>query len=296
MKFFIRFLFFLLLHPIAYASCDASQDDCAPVSEWQFSLGLGVGAISNPLHDGKNIPLVIIPRISYYGERVFFENNTLGYSLYETQAITVSTITQLNSHSSFFKRWHPNNIFVDTFAFNFAEQAPVQDDQIEDKLLSERDVRIRPEDVRHRRIAIDAGLQLNWFLSASNQLQVKWLHDVNDVYQGSNMQAAYLTKYMPAWLPDTLFHFTLGLNWLSAAHVNYYYGISDVDNVPSYSYYQAKSSVNPYVKFSARYRINSDWQLGLSYKKEWLDKHIYRSPLVAEQVVETLFLGAVYAF
>lgn len=288
-------LFCILFTSNSKASCEHESDDCAPVSEWQFSVGLGVGAVSNPLHGGKDIPLVVVPSLRYYGEHVFFENNTLGYSFYENELFNFSVIAQLNRDAAYFKRWHPTNIFIDTLTSGFQADFIAASPEADNNIL-ERDVRIRQQDIKKRKVALDGGLQFNWFINKKSQLQGKILHDVNNVYQGSNAQIAYLRKLKIEWLPNTLLHLTLGVNWLSGAHVNYYYGLDNQDKIPSYAYYQADSSINPFIKLSSRYRINSRWLFAVSYKREWLGKAIYQSPVVAEKRLESLFIGAVYEF
>lgn len=308
-KCFVFFMFFsVFCIPTIQAACTQENDDCAPVSQWQFSVGLGVGALSNPLHGGKDIPLLIVPRISYYGKNIFFENNTLGYSFYENDSFTISVITQLNRDAAFFKRWHPSNIFVDTFLASREEELMIgKDDNYYspdrkqpakgvDDFITERNVRVRQQDIKKRKISLDGGLQFNWFLNNKSQLQGKILHNINSVYQGVNAQFAYLHKLKIQWLPNTLLHLTLGSNWFSREHVNYYYGVNSNDKVPSYAYYQGGSSFNPFVKLSSRYQLNKRWQFAVSYKQEWLGKAIHQSPLVAEKKLETLFIGAVYAF
>lgn len=298
----ISALLYVFFIPQAQANCTEENDDCAPISQWQFSVGLGVGALSNPLHGGKDIPLVVVPSIRYYGEHVFFENNTLGYSFYENENFTISTITQLNRDAAFFKRWHPSNIFVDTFLVNSTGDFFIREDDINtpsddvDNFITERHVRVRQQDITKRKVSIDGGLQFNWFLNNKSQLQGKILHDINSVYQGTNAQITYLRKLTSEWLPNTLLHLTLGANWFSRKHVNYYYGVDSADKVPSYAYYQAGSSINPFVKLSSRYQINKHWQFAVSYKREWLGKAIHQSPLITENNLQTLFIGAVYAF
>ena len=79
MKYYLLLL--LLFSQFCAADCEQASDSCAAVGEWKFSLSVGAGVYTNPLHGGDNIPLILIPKISYYGEQVFFENNTLGYTL-----------------------------------------------------------------------------------------------------------------------------------------------------------------------------------------------------------------------
>ena len=48
-----------------------------------MSVSLGIGSRSNPVMGESDIPLVVIPQISYYGKRFFLENLDLGVTLYE---------------------------------------------------------------------------------------------------------------------------------------------------------------------------------------------------------------------
>ncbi|MCI2285787.1 MipA/OmpV family protein [Colwellia sp. MSW7] len=124
------FLFLLLLCSQAYATdCQKESEHCAEIGKWNFSVSLGAGMVSNPLHGGNNIPLVVIPTISYYGENIFFENNTLGYSFFENDHFIISAIGKLNYEKSYFSRRHPENILVDSSTSNTVISTPDTDDQ-----------------------------------------------------------------------------------------------------------------------------------------------------------------------
>ena len=86
----LKYLIFLLfiISPSVYAQCSPADNDCVPVGEWKFSIALGAGVITNPLNEGDNIPLVIVPNFSYYGEQVFIDNNALGFTFYESDAVS----------------------------------------------------------------------------------------------------------------------------------------------------------------------------------------------------------------
>lgn len=280
----------LFLIPVQ-AQCSADDENCVPVNEWQFSIALGAGVISNPLHEGKNIPLVIIPSVSFYGERWFFDKNTLGYSFYPSANLIVSAISQPNRENAFFSRWHPSNIFVDSFSQGLSDFVP--DKALEGEHTNTK-VTVNISDVSKRKWALDGGIQLNWFLNNNTQVEAKLLHDLNNVYQGFNGQLLLSRNY--AQHQQWHFNTTIGINWLSAAQVDYYYGIDWQDNLPSTVNHQGKSSFNPYFKLKARYQLNTQWSLVASVYRELIASNIRHSPLVKDKTIDTVFIGANYAF
>jgi outer membrane protein len=161
-----------------------------PVGERQFSIALGAGVITNPLNDGDNIPLIIVPNFSYYGEQVFIDNNALGFTLYESSALSFSAVSQINRENSFFQRWHPNNIFVNTLSNSIVSEAQFNEaiDAIDDTGGTNSDViEVELDEVQKRKWALDAGLQVNWFFFQQSHLQVKLLHNINNVYNGLHL-------------------------------------------------------------------------------------------------------------
>ena len=77
-----------------------------------LSLSAGAGVITNPLHGGDNIPLVLIPQVAFYAEQWFFDNGRLGYSFLQTPKHHFNLVGELNSESRFFIDWHPKNVFT----------------------------------------------------------------------------------------------------------------------------------------------------------------------------------------
>ena len=205
--------------------------------------------------------------------------------------VAVSAVTQPNRENAFFSRWHVNNIFVNNF-INSASGETL--DSALEEGSKNTSVSIDVSDVQKRKWALDAGLQLNWFINKNTQFQSKILHDINSVYNGWNGQLSIHR------------HFTLNNNfsvnagigayWLSAEQSHYYYGIDWQDNLPSSVFYQGKSSVNTYVKLKAKYNLKNDWFLTASLYREFIDENISKSPLMKEDHIDTYYLGVVYAF
>src|SRR5882757_7738292 len=63
--------------------CATESNDCAAVGHWNLSVGLGLGSRTNPVLGASDIPLVVVPKLSYYGKRFFLDNLDIGVALYE---------------------------------------------------------------------------------------------------------------------------------------------------------------------------------------------------------------------
>ena len=96
----------------AQTACKAPSPDCVVVGEWDISLSLGAGERSNPVKGNADIPLVVIPQISYYGKRFFIESLELGVTLHENDSNTFNLIATPGYDRVFFYRSDLQNIFV----------------------------------------------------------------------------------------------------------------------------------------------------------------------------------------
>jgi len=273
-----------------YAQCNVENEECIAIDEWQFSLALGAGVITNPLHGGKNIPLILIPNFSYYGENFFIENSVLGYSFIEESHIAVSLISQVNRENAFFSRWHPSNIFV-TERFNSAigVSPPPSEDNGEE-------IEISLDDIEKRAWAIDGGLQINWFVTNKTDVKAQVLHDINSVYNGFNAQIEINHFLHFQQVDQAIVKLTLGGNWQSSEQVNYYYGIDTQDDSSGSALYQTTSSFSPYIKLFGHYQLTQQWAVRVNLSREFLSSSLTNSPLVSEDTLDTFFVGVTYVF
>lgn len=302
------FLLLLLISQAAFADCDQASDICAPVGEWEFSLSVGAGVTTNPLNGGDNIPLILVPEISFYGEKVFFENSTLGYTFFERDPVVVSAITKLNSENAYFYRWHPQNIFLNSTSSSQSpsegnttdsSQSPNESEDLipgNELIPNDERTKISIDDVGSKRWAIDAGIQLNWFINDTTDLKIQLLHDINQVYNGFNGQIE-LSKFMLfKELPDTVLFMSLGATLQSEALVDYFYGVPAEDELSKEPLYRGEASVNPYVRFELIHQFSQNWSAKLNIKRIALGKGITNSPLVKDDSVNTIFAGVTYDF
>src|SRR5215469_3780454 len=98
--------------PTLAADCNGPSEDCVPVGGWNFSLALGAGVRTNPVVHESDIPLVVIPQISYYGKYLFLDNLDAGVTLLDTDSMTLSLLASPGYDRVFFYRSDPQNIFV----------------------------------------------------------------------------------------------------------------------------------------------------------------------------------------
>jgi outer membrane protein len=259
--------------------CDhAAEDDCVATRRWNFNLALGAGVRTNPLENGKDIPLVVIPQFSYYGKRFFIDDLDLGYTLWEGAANTVSLVASPGYDRVFFYRTDLQNLFINGFSTTGGAAAPGL------TLVNRNAPGAVPYPARARKVTYLAGPE--WTFKqwgVTGQLDV--LHEVTGQNGGDEVRAA---AAVPLWKGTGALNLNFGLTWKSRAIVNYYYGEPNG--------YQGGSALNPFVKLGYTRPLGGKWRLNAFVHHEHLGKAVRDSPIVEGDTVETVFVGAVYDF
>lgn len=252
-----------------------------PVSQWQFSLAIGGGVHTNPLNGGDNIPLVLVPSVSYYGENLFFDNGVLGYSIAESKYWVFSAITQLNQEKAYFTRWHPKNIFVSSMsnAFHGVAKEAIDIDQVD-----------------KRDWALDAGGQINWFIDQRSDVMAKLLWDVTSVYHGYTAELSINHRISVPFIEQSQLSLGVGAQLNSRKLVNYYYGIEQQDNLFTQVSFQGNTSINPIFRVKFTKALSTQWHLSFYWKRKLLDANTANSPLINTKQIDTVFLGMEYVF
>ena len=76
----------------------------SPSSHWRLGVALGYGQRTNPLIQSDDIPVVVDLDIAWFGERWFFDNGDLGFSLVDNPAFTTNIVARVNSDRAFFSK------------------------------------------------------------------------------------------------------------------------------------------------------------------------------------------------
>ena len=259
--------------------CPATSDDCVAEGHWNFSVALGAGVRTNPVHGSSDIPLVVVPQFSYYGKRFFIDDLDPGVSLYEGDSSTLSLIASPGYDRVFFYRSDLQNFFINGFPAS-AALAPGAHNVFVYRPTSEPE--ILP--VRHPSITYLAGPEWT-FKTGGVEGQLDVLHEITGHDHGTELRAAL---GIPLGQLGGTWKMNLGLTWKSAGIVNYYYGYPGI--------YDANAAVNPFVKIGFSRPLSRRWRLDAFVHLERLGNGIVNSPIIDQRYVKTGFVGATYAF
>jgi outer membrane protein len=258
--------------------CKGPTDDCVAVGRWNFSIALGAGVRTNPLVNGKAIPLVVIPQFSYYGKRFFIDNLDLGVTLAESATNTLNLIATPGYDRVYFYRTDLQNLFVGfpVSGYNGVASRP---------FLVSADtpgaVKVPPPAPR---ITYLGGAEWTFkYAGVSGQLDL--LRDITGQNNGDEIRAALgipLIRSTGTWSAN------IGFTWKSAGLVNYYYGVPAI--------YAGSSALDPFVKLGYTVPLAGKWRFEAFAEYERLANAIADSPIVSEHHVETVFVGAIRTF
>lgn len=279
------FTLLLIFMGVSVFACEPTED-CIEEGNWQIGIAIGLGVRTNPLVDGDNIPLVVLPDIAWYGESAYFDNGELGYQWINDDNLAVETFIALDRERAFFSFWHPDNVLVPSFGFTSdLPESTGLDNSVPGS-------RISIDEVANRKWAVNGGVRAHYHTS-NGEFTLSWQGDVSQVHEGHKVNLAYRHNFQ--W-QDWQFSVSPRLSWKSENLLSYYYGISARDYVESNQFYVAKAGFQPGISFSGRGKINQHWQwlIRLDYQK--LNSGMRNSPLVEQNNVSAIFVGAGYRF
>jgi MipA family protein len=259
-------------------SCTGPSSECAVEGRWNFSVALGAGTRTNPLIGGENIPLVLVPHVSYYGKRFFLDDLDLGVTLVESEANTLSLVASPGYDRVYFYRTDLQNFFITGYdaagtpSYVYSAAAPTVDSAI---------TKVTP---RPRRITYLAGPEWT-FKTGEITAQLDLLHEITGRDHGNEIRAAV---GLPILKSTGTLSANVGITWNDAAIVNYYYGEPGI--------YRARAALDPFAKLAYSRPLSSRWRFDAFAEYEWLGSAIASSPIVDKHGVTTVFVGAVYAF
>jgi MipA family protein len=258
----------------AEETCQAPAADCVAVGHWNFGVSLGAGIRTNPIRDAKNIPLVVIPYLSYYGKHLFIDDLDFGVTFLEQNEHTLSLVASPGYDRVYFYRSDLQNIFV----------GELSGAEIAAPGLPPPPSYPRPFPHRTRAFTYLAGPEWTYkHEQLTAQLDV--LHDVTGHDHGTEVRGAL--KF-PLLQGHGTLSGSVGLTWKSASIVNYYYGAP--------GFYEGGSAFNPFVKLGYTVPLSRKWRLAALVHLERLSDSIAHSPIVADHYVETAFIGATYTW
>jgi len=257
------------------SACTAPSSECAVVGQWEMSVALGLGQRSNPVEGRSDIPLVVIPHISWYGKRFFLENLEPGFTVYDGEANTFNLVASPGYDRVFFYKNDFQNIFIAGTGFGG------------DATFTAVGAMVPPEGrqfpVKPRRTTYLVGPEWS-FTHGPVTGQLNALREVTGRNDGVEVRGALAA---PLWTrPTSSLVASAGFTWKSPEIVRYYYGIDGL--------YQPGAAFNPFVKLRYSRPLSERWSINAFAHYEHLAGAISRSPIVVEDHVTTVFAGVVF--
>lgn len=286
---FFRLLILLCMFMSSAILACSEDETCIEKSSWHLGIALGVGVKTNPLVDGDNIPLVILPDIAWYAEKAYFDNGELGYQWHNQNKIAFEAFIQLDQERAFFSFLHPANILVPSESFAPDEPTLPATPTVE---IKDNQSRLSIDQIANRKWAVNAGIRGHYFLS-TGEWQLTVQQDISNVHKGQQVLLEYSQKWL--WRSFRL-GMRIGAHWKSARLIDYYYGVSQRDTNLTEHYFSGESGWQNYLSVSLQKPINKNWTwlANISYRK--LPNSLTNSPLVEKNYIGKIFLGAAYRF
>ena len=144
-----------------------------------------------------------------------------------------------------------------------------------------------------RRNSLDGSINALWKTDIVNT-SVHYYHDLGKASKGDSATL----KFSHAFVLNPRLRLTpfVGAEWISAAVVDYYYGVTASEATPSRPAYTGESSISYSAGLNTTYLLNRSWLLigGVHYST--LGSSIVESPLVTNSKSVVVYLGATWLF
>lgn len=278
-------------------ACEPETEDCVEIGKWELSLGIGAGVRTNPLEATPDIPLFLIPEVSYNGERFFIQNLDFGFILWESETQQLNVLATPGYDQVYFHRWSPSNFFIDSNGFATTGKGLEDNEEVpaidggDKELIAPGFEDVQERQLRDRHMAGLGGFEYT-VTTALVDLQLQYVTDFTGVHDGDEVRVA-LAKYWATGRHQI--SASIGAIWQSSEVVNYYYGVTkpEADLRGTYS---TDAALTPVARVEWNYQLNERWDLRFLANYRQLPDEISASPLINDNKVITVFIGGVYHF
>lgn len=286
--------------------------DAGAERSWQLGLAVGYGERSNPLITGEDIDINTVVDISWTGERFYFDNGDLGFTLVEQRSWALNLVGTFNNERNYYNYLTGQELGLKSIVsadFNFAaRQSPTSADDVPvpETFFTEQDKSENPAlpdvvtanylnrntELPDRDFAVNSGIEF-LYISPWGDIQAQVLSDVSSTHNG---QEAWLSWSHPWYTANSELNLTFGLEWKSANLVSYYYGVRPEEAFFGRDEYTGGAGTNKFIRLAARHSFSPHWNLVAMIEREFLSSAIYKSPIVRSHEVDTFFTGLFYQF
>lgn len=305
------FLLFFCLFCLNFPLSSPVHAQDTEVGNWSFGLNFGVGQRSTFIVNQDNLNFYVLPDIHYYGERLFFDNGTLGYTLFEKRNYALSAISELNPYGFYFDQ----SAFGESFDRLYVVRVEQSNIQSSDQVASSEEFTIDDGNfdfqagigptengeqlvdkelltkIHKPGFSLDAGLQINWFFD-TQQVTLKLVTDISSQHGGSRARLQWTKSNK---FGDFGMLWGLGLDWLDKTTSSYYFAVN-TSNPDLNLTKRLSNTTNPFVSLTTSYPMTRKLFLVAHLKYLMLDNKISDSPIVREDHSLTQFVGINYKF
>lgn len=251
---------------------------------WRFGVGLGYGERSNPLIQSEDIPVVLDLDIAWFGERWFFDNFDLGYSLFDHARFTTNVVARVNSDRAFFGKTNTRYVnFALTAGGAYVPLAPPPGTQLAPTLELK---------VPKRDYAVEVGLEMlldgEW-----GQSTLRAFHDVSGIHRGYEISADYSYRFTQGRFSIAP---SVGVAYKSDKLSDYYWGIHADEIGPTLFGYEADAGISWEAGLRTSYYLTKRLRLAVSANYERLQDSVADSPIVERPYVFGYFAGMAWQF
>ncbi|MCE9776424.1 MipA/OmpV family protein [Shewanella algae] len=265
------------------AAAEENAMETIPVDEFRLALALGYGRLDNPRVHAKPIETFLLPSWSYYSERFYLENFTLGYSLYESDNWLFDLQTKLNEDGFFFEFDGLNKLFLsDIIGFSPYKGQVIRPNGNSEPILDEI----------QRHISYLGGVSVTW-VTPYTDINLGLFQDISGVHDGNELQLRLKKSLLYSWGALGL---ELGAIRKSESLVRYYYQLTPEESGPLRLSYTPSASINYHARLLVNLPLWQDINLVMVTEYTWLDSGITNSPMIDKDGYLSGFIGLSYRF
>ena len=276
-----KYLNILALLSLMSASLHADEIQSVASGDWQISLAAGYGVLENPRAKTDDVSTWAVPSWYYYGDKFYVENFTLGYSLFESDWLTVDLQGQLNEDGLFFELDGISKLFIS----DIIGYTPIKDTLRPGKVAE-------PEKPIERKISYLGGVSATWYTPAVDVTSAL-MYDVTGVHNGYEWQLNFKKAHRWHWGATGV---EIGGAYKSKQLIAYYYDSTLAERGFRYNPYKADATSNWYFKGVVNAPITDSLTFIATLKLTLLGSKIRESYLIDKDSYWSGFIGISYGF
>ena len=203
-----------MLPILGQAGQTCSGEHCVAVGNWDLGVSLGIGIRSNPVENGDEVPLIVLPSIAWHGKRFWLQNLDFGFTLFDAGQSQANLLVTPSFDRLYFERSDSRNFFLDAdFSSPLdsvgestsglspeADPGPGSEPEQENLLTPAATENPLPPasdkkpSLDDRDLAILGGIEYS-FWRGPNTWQLQLLHDITGTHNGAEVRGSWHDRH-----------------------------------------------------------------------------------------------------